>query len=192
MKVVVGLGNPGAKYQNTRHNIGFEVLAELAQRHGGGVSKQKFDADLVEIHFGGENLLLVGPLTYMNLSGRSVGPLVAFYHLPLDDLLVVCDDMNIPSGKLRLRGSGAAGGQKGLRDIIQHLGTEDFSRLRVGIGRPPGRMDAAAYVLGRFSKEEREDMDFAVKNAADGVERWVRDGLQLAMNHINAPDADKN
>ena len=190
MKVVVGLGNPGLQYQRTRHNVGWEVLAELARRHGSERPKIKFDAEIVEILISGEKVLLVAPQTYMNASGRSVQPLVAFYQLPLDELLVVCDDFNLETGRLRLRPSGSAGGQKGLADIIQRLGTEKFARLRIGIGRPPGRMNAADYVLSRFRSDEVEPMKLATVLAADGVEHWVRDGLQAAMNRVNAPAGD--
>lgn len=186
MKIVCGLGNPGAKYRGTRHNVGFEVLAELAKRHGGSTPTLKHEAELVEIFLGGEKVLLLAPQTFMNLSGRSVWPLVDFYKLPLKDLLVVCDDLNLDTGRLRLRASGSAGGQKGLQNIIQRLGSEEFPRLRIGIGRPPGRMDAADYVLARFLSEERETIDHAILSAADGVEDWVQEGCERAMNRINA------
>jgi peptidyl-tRNA hydrolase, PTH1 family len=192
MKIVVGLGNPGAKYRGTRHNVGFEVLAELAKRHGGSTSTLKHDAELAEVFLSGEKVLLVAPQTYMNLSGKSVWPLVDFYKLPLEDLLVVCDDLNLDVGRLRLRASGSAGGQKGLQNIIQVLGTEDFARLRIGIGRPPGRMDAADYVLSRFLSEERETIDEALLNAADGVESWVKDGCDRAMNKVNTTPKDES
>lgn len=185
MKIVVGLGNPGAKYRGTRHNVGFEVLAELAKRHGGSASTSKHDAELAEVFLGGEKVLLVAPQTYMNLSGKSVWPLVDFYKLPLEDLLVVCDDLNLDVGRLRLRASGSAGGQKGLQNIIQVLGSEEFARLRIGIGRPPGRMDSADYVLARFLSEERETIEHAILDAADGVEIWVNDGCERAMNKVN-------
>lgn len=186
MKIVVGLGNPGAKYWGTRHNVGFEVVAELAKRHGGSSPTLKNNAELVEVFLAGEKVLLVAPQTFMNLSGQSVWPLVDFYKQPLGDLLVVCDDLNLDTGRLRLRGSGSAGGQKGLQNIIQRLGSEGFPRLRIGIGRPPGRMDAADYVLARFRSEEREAIDHAVLSAADGVELWIKEGCERAMNKINA------
>jgi PTH1 family peptidyl-tRNA hydrolase len=191
MKIVVGLGNPGAKYRGTRHNVGFEVVAELANRHGGSAPSLKHDAELVEIFLGGEKILLVAPQTYMNQSGRSVWPLVDFYKLPLEDLLIVCDDLNLDVGKLRLRAAGSAGGQKGLTHIIQQLGSQEFARLRIGIGRPPGRMNAADYVLAKFLSEERELVDEAVKSAAEGVELWVKDGCEKAMNQINAASKDE-
>jgi PTH1 family peptidyl-tRNA hydrolase len=137
-------------------------------------------------------VLLVAPQTFMNLSGRAVQQVVGFYQLPLDDLLVVCDDFNLESGRLRLRPGGSAGGQKGLKSIIEHLGTEKFARLRIGIGRPPGRSDATDYVLSRFRGDERDAIEVAVVLAADGVEKWIRSGLAVAMNEVNAPqDADE-
>ena len=123
----------------------------------------------------------------MNLSGRAVRQVIDFYKVPLADVLVICDDMNLNCGRLRLRAAGSAGGQNGLKNIIHHLGTEEFARLRIGIDRPPGRMDAAAYVLGKFTAEERAEMDLAIPYAADGVELWIRSGLDAAMNTVNAP-----
>ncbi len=188
MKVVVGLGNPGAKYRDTRHNVGFCVVAELARRHAAGAKpKSRFEAEIVETVYGTEVIRLVAPQTYMNASGRTVGRIVDFFDLPLENLVVVCDDLNLETGQLRLRPGGSSGGQKGLLSIIQHLGEESFPRLRIGIGRPPGRMDAADYVLRRFNKAQREEIDIAVVMAADGVERWIADGLDAAMNSVNAP-----
>ena len=186
MKVVVGLGNPGPRYESTRHNVGFRVLAELARRWSAERPKRKFDAEIAEAQFAGEKVLLVAPQTYMNLSGRAVQPLLAFYSLEPADLLVLCDDMNLETGRLRLRGSGSAGGQKGLADIIQRLGTEQFSRLRIGIGRPPGQMDATDYVLGKFRSDEQEPIEHAIVTAGDAVEVWIKDGLAAAMNRFNA------
>jgi len=187
MKMVVGLGNPGSRYRNTRHNVGFEVIACLANRHGAENSKLKFEAEIAEIRLADEKTLLVAPQTYMNLSGRSVRKVVDFFQLPLENLLVVCDDMNLDVGRLRFRGSGTAGGQKGLNSIISHLGTQEFSRLRLGIGRPPGQIEATNYVLGRFRGENVERIDQAVSLAAAGVEMWVNQGLDAAMNRFNAP-----
>lgn len=187
MKIVAGLGNPGSRYRQTRHNVGFEVVARLSDRHGGGKPKRKFDAELVDVVIGTEKVLLVAPMTYMNESGRAVRQVVAFYDEPLEGLLVVCDDMNLETGRLRLRASGSAGGQKGLANIIAQLGTEEFPRLRIGIGRPPGRMQPTDYVLGRFTANERGEIDAAIARAADGVELWVREGITSAMNEINAP-----
>jgi len=187
MKVIVGLGNPGRKYVGTRHNVGFEVLARLARQHGADAVRGRFDAEIADITTGGERLLLAAPQTYMNLSGRSVRQILDFYKLDADRLLIVCDDLNLDVGRLRLRASGSAGGQKGLQDTINHLGTQDFARLRIGIGRPPGRMDATAYVLQKFSAADRELIDEAVVRAADAAVLWATDGVQTAMNSVNAP-----
>jgi peptidyl-tRNA hydrolase, PTH1 family len=187
MKAVIGLGNPGPNYSGTRHNVGFEVLAELARRQGATRPAVKFEAEILELMLGGGKLLLVAPQTYMNNSGRSVRKLVDFYQLTPEDLLVVCDDLNLDAGRLRMRPSGSAGGQKGLDDIIRRLGTQDFCRLRIGIGRPPGRMQATDYVLQRFREDERELMKVAVALAADGVEIWCQQGVEAAMNRVNAP-----
>lgn len=187
MKIVVGLGNPGRKYAGTRHNVGFEVLRRLAQSHGGGAVWTKFEAELCDVQIRGEKLLLLAPQTFMNLSGRAVRAAVDFYKVELDDLLVVSDDLNLETGRLRLRGAGSAGGQKGIQNIIDHLGSQQFARLRIGIGRPPGRMDASSYVLQKFSSADREVIDVAVVTAAEGIATWTREGLQAAMNSLNAP-----
>ena len=185
MKIVAGLGNPGDKYEGTRHNVGFEVLAELGRRWGAGKPKVRFEAVVTEIACGTEKLLLVAPQTFMNLSGRSVQQFIRFFQTPLADVLVVCDDMNLKVGQLRLRVSGSAGGQKGLQSILTCLGSETVPRLRLGIGRPPANFDAADYVLSRFRKDELDQMDGAIVRAASAVEVWVRDGLSNAMNQFN-------
>lgn len=190
MRLVVGLGNPGRKYDGTRHNVGFDVLRELAKRFSAPAPKLRFEAELAEVAIGGERVLLAVPQTFMNLSGRSVRAIVDFYKLPLDTVLVVSDDLNLPTGQLRLRGSGSAGGQKGLKNTIDQLGTEDFPRLRIGIDRPKSGGDATDYVLQKFSRSDRQVIDEAVLKAADGVELWVREGLAKAMNVVNAKGAD--
>lgn len=184
MNVVVGLGNPGAKYTNTRHNVGFEVLFELARRHGGSLTN-KFDSEIADIFINGKKLLLVAPQTYMNCSGRAVRKVVDFYQVELADLTLVCDDMNLDTGRIRWRASGTAGGQKGLHDTINHLGTSDFPRLRLGIGRPPGRMQAADFVLSKFRGGDIEEVEHMIIRAADSVEVWLEQGLGEAMNRFN-------
>jgi PTH1 family peptidyl-tRNA hydrolase len=188
MKLVAGLGNPGKKYQGTRHNVGFEVLAELAHRQGTPHPTSKFDGEVVELMIGSEKLILLAPQTFMNASGRSVRKCFDFYQPELSDLVVVCDDLNLELGRLRWRARGSAGGQKGLNDIIRHLGTEEFPRLRIGIGSPPERMDSADYVLSRFTAEERSTMDRAIVAAADSIEYWVTEGVDACMNKFNAED----
>lgn len=195
MKMVVGLGNPGPKYVGSRHNVGFEVIAELARRHLIGRAKSKFNGEIAETIIRDEKTVLVCPLTFMNLSGQCVRAAVDFYKLELDDLLIICDDFNLALGRIRLRPSGSAGGQNGLNDIIQRLGSGNFGRLRLGIGQPPPEYDAANYVIGRFDKSDRILIDPAIIRSADAAEVWIGGGMQLAMNRFNAADckdADAN
>jgi PTH1 family peptidyl-tRNA hydrolase len=186
VKLIVGLGNPGKKYDGTRHNLGFEVVELLARRFSGDAPRLKFEAALTEVAIESERVLLAQPQTFMNLSGRSVRQIMDFYKLAHGELLLVCDDLNLPTGQLRLRASGTAGGQKGLQNTIDQLGTTEFARLRIGIDRPPGGRDATDYVLQRFSKADRELIDQSLPRAADGAELWVREGATAAMNRINA------
>ncbi len=185
MKVLVGLGNPGKKYEGTRHNVGWLVIGELAVRHGAARPKVKFDAEIAEVPVAGQKLLLVAPQTYMNASGRTVRQLVDFYQIAASDVLVVCDDINLPLAKLRIRRSGSSGGQKGLENVIQQLGTQDVPRLRIGVGSPPNGRDSADYVLDRFGKAEMREIEPAVRMAADAVEAWVAEGVDKAMNRFN-------
>ena len=185
MKLIVGLGNLGRKYENTRHNVGFNVLDLVAERNAGGASKEKFEGRTQDITVGSERALLLWPHTLMNLSGRSVGAAVDFYQLSLADLLVVCDDFNLPLGKLRFRSQGSAGGQNGLKDIIKRLRSEEFSRLRLGIGPVPDAWDPADFVLGRFGPSDRTIIDETINQAAEAVERWIKDGIAAAMNEFN-------
>lgn len=185
MKVIVGLGNPGKKYQGTRHNIGFDVLAVLAGRHPVDRVQQRFKAETATAQIGGERVLLVSPLTYMNLSGQSVKGLVDFFKLDLTDLIVICDDMSLELGRLRLRSGGSAGGQKGLADTIVKLGTDQFPRLRIGIGRPPNSVDPASFVLQSFKSSEKSEIEIACQRAADALETWIKDGIEAAMNRFN-------
>lgn len=191
MKIVVGLGNPGSKYEGTRHNVGFDTLAELSRRWSAPKPKSRFEANLTEIHYGSEKLLLVAPQTFMNLSGRSVQQVVKFYQAPISDLIVIGDDLNLKVGQLRLRATGSAGGQKGLQSILSCLGTDAICRLRIGIGRPPGEMDAADFVLGRFRKDELDLMDAAIVRAASAVETWATSGIEAAMNKYNSEPEEK-
>lgn len=190
MKLVVGLGNPGSGYDGTRHNVGFEVISELALRWKASRSKLRFEALLADGNYRGEKVLLAAPQTYMNLSGRSVQQIVKFYQIPLSDVLIVCDDMNLKLGQLRLRASGSAGGQKGLQSILDVCGTEMVPRLRIGVGRPPERMDAAAFVLTKFRKDELTEVDASVRSAATGIELWIQEGITSAMNVVNSPLPD--
>ncbi|MBT5020065.1 MAG: aminoacyl-tRNA hydrolase [Planctomicrobium sp.] len=185
MKIVVGLGNPGKKYQGTRHNIGFDVLVGLAERFSAGSWRSSFEAEVTEIQVGSEKVLLLAPQTFMNLSGRSVRAVVNFYKLPIKDLLLVHDDINLPTGRLRLRGSGSAGGQKGLQNTIDQLGTSDFARLRIGVDRPSENVSVVNHVLQTFTKAERIIIEECVGRAASAVECWVNEGVNQAMNTFN-------
>jgi PTH1 family peptidyl-tRNA hydrolase len=185
MRLIVGLGNPGRKYQGTRHNIGFEVVFELAARYPAGSFRRKFKGKIKEIRLGESPALLLLPTTYMNLSGSSVLAARDFYRIPTEHLLVVCDDVNLSLAQLRFRARGSAGGQKGLADILCRLGTQDVPRLRFGVGAPPPQWDVADYVLSHFRKEEVDHVQAAIQRAAEGVEDWIRRGTEYCMNHYN-------
>jgi PTH1 family peptidyl-tRNA hydrolase len=184
LRVVVGLGNPGSRYRGTRHNVGYGVVDLLAESAGVGRPQSRFQAEVAEWRLDEYKVLLVKPETFMNLSGRCVRPLVDFYQLPLEDLLVVCDDINLPLGKLRFRARGTHGGHNGLRDIQNHLGTTEYSRLRIGVDAPPEE-GAIDHVLGRFRPSERPVIEDALRLAAQGVETWIRKGIEACMNQYN-------
>ena len=185
MKLVVGLGNPGRQYQETRHNIGYMILAELASRIGPFKAKIRFQGEIVETRIAGEQTILLSPTTYMNRSGQSVSEAVRFYKLPLENLLIICDDLNLPFGKLRMRISGSSGGQKGLADIAQKLASEDFCRLRFGIDRPIGPISTSDYVLSRFFPDEQKKLPDLRIETANAVECWIKNGPQETMNRYN-------
>ncbi len=190
IKLVVGLGNPGTKYQETRHNIGFELVDRLARGGRGAAFSRNFDGLVAETEIDFRRVLLLKPETFMNMSGRSVGQVVRFYKLALSDILVVCDDLSLPLGKLRIRPGGSDGGQKGLRDIAAHLGTDQFPRLRIGIGDQDD-VDAVDYVLSRFRSAERPIIDDALILASQAVAVWVTQGIDVAMNRFNGPTTSK-
>jgi PTH1 family peptidyl-tRNA hydrolase len=185
-KVIVGLGNPGSKYDETRHNIGFDLVERLKAGQPDAKPVRKFDSEMAEIELDFRRVLLVKPMTFMNLSGKAVGAIVGFYKIPLEDLLVVCDDLSLPLGRIRLRSGGSDGGQKGLRDIGRVLGTDKFPRLRIGIGER-GHMDAADFVLARFRPSERPAMENGMMAALQASAVWVSQGLEKAMNRFNGP-----
>ncbi len=185
MKLVVGLGNPGRKYVGTRHNVGFDVLAELVRRHGQAKPKAAFQGEVVDASLLGDKLVLLWPHTFMNRSGSSVVLARDFYKLTNENVLVICDDFNLPIGKLRFRAKGSSGGQKGLEDIIRCFGSEEFARLRVGIGPLPDRWDPADFVLGKFAKDEQPMIDEAVVRSADAVAGWARQGIDFCMKTFN-------
>src|ERR1700724_3390559 len=183
MKVIVGLGNPGSRYQGTRHNVGFAVIDSLAAGPRAGRFQSRYQAQVAELYEDAEKLLLVKPETFMNLSGRSVRQVLDFYQLPVTELLVVCDDINLPLGKLRVRAKGTHGGHNGLRDIQNHLTTTEYARLRIGVDAP--RDEAVEHVLGRFKPSERPVIDDAVQLAAQAVVVWFHQGIQTCMNQFN-------
>lgn len=184
--LVVGLGNPGEKYENTRHNVGFLTVDELAERARVPVQKLKHRALTNTLEVGGVKVLLMKPVTYMNLSGEAVRQAVDFYKIPPERVLVVSDDTALAVGRLRIRKGGSAGGHNGLKNIIQHLGTDQFPRVRVGVGQKPHPdYDLADWVLGKFQGEDKKVMDEAVKRAADAVECILKEGADRAMNRFN-------
>ena len=184
--IVVGLGNPGDKYENTRHNAGFLVVDELARRGNFSVRKVKHKALTETAVIGGQGVLVMKPTTYMNLSGEAVGDAARFYKIPADHVLVISDDTDLPVGKLRIRKSGSAGGHNGLKSIIQHLGSDKFPRLKVGVGgKPHPDYDMADWVLGKLQGEDKKVFDEAVKKAADAIECLLKDGADKAMNKFN-------
>ena len=184
MKVVVGLGNPGTKYHGTRHNVGYAVIDSLAAASGVGRFQERFQAEIAQWMSADDKVLLVKPTTFMNLSGHAVRQILDFYQLTAEQLLVVCDDVNLPLGKLRFRAKGTHGGHNGLRDIQNHLGTTVYPRLRIGVDAP-GLGDMIDHVLSRFKPGERKVIDDAVSLAAQGVELWLRAGIQECMNQYN-------
>lgn len=187
MKLIVGLGNPGREYQNTRHNVGFEVIDELARRWRIAVTRERFSGLIGDGRIGEERSLLLKPQTYMNLSGRSVREAMAFHKIDLPDLLVVLDDLALPLGRLRLRPRGSAGGHNGLASVVEQLGGDEFARLRIGIEWVASSR-AVDHVLGRFSSQERGQIDTAVVRAADAAECWSKEGVEAAMNRFNRPE----
>ena len=192
MKLVAGLGNPGPRYVQTRHNVGYLVVDELARRWGVSAEKyeRRYEALVGQGQVAGQRVLLLKPQTYMNLSGGSVLAVRQFYKLGLADLLVVCDDLDLPVGRIRLRASGSGGGQKGLENILLRLASNDVPRLRIGIGRVDKSV-TTEYVLTRFAPAERERIDEAIATAADAVECWLDKGIEAAMNRFNPKHGGK-
>lgn len=185
MKMIVGLGNPGSEYENTRHNVGFIVVDELARRENVVSWQSKMSAEIGEYRAYGEKVLLVKPQTYMNLSGEAVGQIARFYKIASEDILVISDDMDLPLGKIRLKNRGSSGGHRGIESILSHLEDKNFVRVRVGIGRPPAGWTVNNYVLSKFYGEEAETWNEAKCRVADSVQAVLSDGLTKAMNTFN-------
>lgn len=192
--LIVGLGNPGREYERTRHNIGFRVVDEFAAQHGLSFSKKQGRALVAEGTVADRRVIVAKPMTYMNLSGEAVRSITDFYKLPTSAILIVMDDLDLPLGTLRLREKGSAGGQNGMKHILQQLGTQEIARLRFGIGRPPGRMEAREYVLQPFAKEDEILVIETVGRATKAIETWLKFGIALAMTRHNgtAEEAARN
>jgi peptidyl-tRNA hydrolase, PTH1 family len=197
LHAIVGLGNPGAEYARTRHNIGFMAVERFGELHRASwANEKKFESRVAKVEAAGKRALLCEPQTYMNVSGRAVGALVDFYRLPLNRLLIVVDDADLPFGELRLRANGSSGGHHGLESIEERLGTREYARLRMGIGRQRSDVrEITGYVLGKFGTAEAETLELMLKRAAAQIERWLDAGIQRAMNEFNgsviAPKKDE-
>lgn len=185
MKCIVGLGNPGRKYKETRHNVGFMAIDTIASSLGVKLDEKKFNCRYAITMWRGEKVLFIEPQTFMNLSGEGVRPLIDYYKIAPEDVLVIFDDLDLPTGKIRLREKGGHGGHNGIRSLIQHLATKEFKRIRIGIGRPIEQMAVVDYVLQKFSKQELRDIADAIDNTAKAVETYVADNFNSAMNKYN-------
>ena len=185
MYLIAGLGNPTREYEKTRHNVGFEAIDILADKAGTTVTEKKHKALYGKGYIGGQKVILAKPQTYMNLSGESIREIADFYKIEPENIIILCDDINLSEGQLRIRLKGSAGGHNGLKNIISHLGTQEFPRIKVGVGAKPPRMDLADYVLGRFSAEDRRVMEEAFKTAAKAAQVMITDGAEAAMNQFN-------
>ena len=194
---IVGLGNPGAEYARTRHNIGFMAVERFGELHSASwANEKKFESRVAKVEAAGKRALLCEPQTYMNVSGRAVGALIDFYRLPLERLLIVVDDADLPFGELRMRGNGSSGGHHGLESIEERLGTRDYARLRMGIGRQRSDVrEITGYVLGKFGTAEADTLQQMLKRAGAQMDRWLDAGIQRAMNEFNgsviAPKKDE-
>ncbi|PIU62807.1 MAG: aminoacyl-tRNA hydrolase [Armatimonadetes bacterium CG07_land_8_20_14_0_80_40_9] len=185
MKLVVGLGNPGRLYRDTRHNLGFKVVDKLSKKFALKIKKRRFGAKFGEVRIKKEKIILVKPLTFINLSGEAVSHFCRYFKLKPSSLLVICDDLNLSLGKLRIRSNGSAGGHKGLHSIIEKLGTKDFARLRIGIGNPPPDENAVDFVLSEFSREEKTFIEQSIALATEAVEVIIAEGIEVAMRKYN-------
>ncbi|WP_078543203.1 aminoacyl-tRNA hydrolase [Litchfieldia alkalitelluris] len=186
MKLIVGLGNPGKQYEETRHNVGFKVIDELSDRLNIPIDQSKHKGIYGIGTISGSKVLLLKPLTYMNLSGESIRAVMDYYDIQVEDVLVIYDELDIPTGKIRLRQKGSAGGHNGIKSTIAHIGTQEFKRIRIGIDRPQNGMRVPDYVLGRFFKEESELIKEAIDRSASACEKWLDTPFLQVMNEFNA------
>lgn len=185
MKLIIGLGNPGKEYEHTHHNVGFATIDLLAEKWNIPLNQQKFNALYGMAHRPEGKVMLLKPLTYMNLSGEAVRSMMDYFDVDVEDIVVIYDDLDLEKGKLRLRQKGSAGGHNGIKSLIQHIGTQNFNRIRIGISRPPAGMKVPDYVLSRFSKEEQSLMQDAFRRAADACEYWLEKPFIEVMNRFN-------
>lgn len=192
MYLIAGLGNPTREYEKTRHNVGFEAIDILADKAGTTVTEKKHKALYGKGYIGGQKVILAKPQTYMNLSGESIREIADFYKIEPENIIILCDDINLSEGQLRIRLKGSAGGHNGLKNIISHLGTQEFPRIRIGVGEKPRGMDLADYVLGRFPKEQQAVMEEAYRDAAEAVCMMIEDGADAAMNHYNRKNKENS
>ena len=192
MYLIAGLGNPTREYEKTRHNVGFEAIDILADKAGTTVTEKKHKALYGKGYIGGQKVILAKPQTYMNLSGESIREIADFYKIEPENIIILCDDINLAEGQLRIRLKGSAGGHNGLKNIISHLGTQKFPRIRIGVGEKPRGMDLADYVLGRFPKEQQAVMEEAYRDAAEAACMMIEDGADAAMNHYNRKNKENS
>ncbi len=185
MKIIVGLGNPGKQYEATRHNVGFHVIDELSKRMGTPLNQSKFNGMYGITYVGTEKVMLLKPLTYMNLSGECIVPMMDYFQVEDDEIVVIYDDLDLQAGRLRLRQKGSAGGHNGIKSIIQLLGSQEFNRIRIGIDRPKNGMKVPDYVLSKFLEEEISEIEQAVKKSADACEEWINKPFLEVMNKYN-------
>jgi len=183
--VIVGLGNPGTKYENTRHNVGFDTVELLSRRHNIKITKLKHKALIGDGDIGGKRVILVKPQTFMNLSGESVREIIEWYKIPVKNIIIVYDDIDLAVGKLRLRPKGSAGTHNGMKSVIYQIQSDEFPRVRIGVDKPPEGWDLANYVLGRFSGDEKKKMEEVIESAADAIETIIKSGIDSAMNKFN-------
>lgn len=186
MKLIIGLGNPGKQYENTRHNIGFACIDALAEKWDAPLNQTKFNGMYASIHRPEGKIILLKPLTYMNLSGECVRPLMDYFDIDVEDIIVIYDDLDLETGKLRLRQKGSAGGHNGIKSLIQHIGTQEFNRIRVGINRPPSGVKVADYVLSKFSKDENPIIQDAIKQTVEAVEASLSKKFLDVMSQFNS------
>ena len=186
--LIAGLGNPGKEYQDNRHNVGFMVASKLAEKLGENFSRMQSNAMVAKAQHKDMRIILAKPRTFMNNSGQAVAALVRFYKVPQGNILIIYDEADLPFETLRLRPEGSSAGQKGMKSVLQHLGTQEIARLRVGVGRPPGRMSTPDYVLQDFSKQQKEVLPFVIDRATDAALAFIDEGIETAMNRYNGGD----